>query len=165
MLRSQKAGLPVCVTVSLLDGLVLARCGFNHSINYRSVMCFGTARIIDEPEEKASALHAIIERFYPGRDEALRPSTAKELKATSVIGMEIEQASAKIRAKGNVDEPEDLSVAVWAGVIPISTVISTLQPCPHNAAEVHPGGTSTFKPERRLDEVMTENQQRYERDF
>jgi nitroimidazol reductase NimA-like FMN-containing flavoprotein (pyridoxamine 5'-phosphate oxidase superfamily) len=163
MLRSQADGLPVCVTVSHLDGLVLARCGFNHSVNYRSAICFGTARIVDEPAEKAAALRAMIERFYPGRDEALRSSTAKELKATTVIGMEIEEASAKIRAKGNVDEPEDLSVPVWAGVIPITTVIGKPQPCPHNVTETHPGGTAAFTRGRRLDEVMTENQQRYER--
>jgi hypothetical protein len=163
MLRAQSSGLPVCLAVTHLDGLVLARCGFNHSVNYRSVMCFGVARIVDEPAEKAAALRAMIERFYPGRDEALRPSTPKELKATTVMGMEIEEASAKIRAKGNVDEPGDLSVPVWAGVIPVATLIGTAQPCPHNAAEGHPGGTAAFATERRLDEVMTENQRRYER--
>jgi len=162
MLRAQASGMPVCLTVTHLDGLVLARCGFNHSVNYRSAMCFGTARIVDEPEEKAAALCAMIERFYPGRDAALRPSTAKELKATTVIGMAIEEASAKVRAKGNVDEPEDLPVPVWAGVIPITTMIGTPQPCPHNATESHPGGTAAFTPERRLDEVLTENQRRYE---
>ena len=162
MLRSQEIGLPVCVTVSHLDGLVLARCGFNHSVNYRSAMCFGTARVVEDPEQKAAALRSMIERYYPGRDEELRPSTAKELKATSVISMEIEEASAKVRSKGNVDEPEDLSVPVWAGVIPIMTLIGTPRPCPHNATETHPGGTAAFSPERRLDEVLTENQQRYE---
>ena len=164
MLRSQADGLPVCVTVSHLDGLVLARCGFNHSVNYRSVLCFGTARIVEAPEEKAAAVRAMIERFYPGRDEALRPMTAKELKATSVIGMDIEEASAKIRAKGNVDEPEDLSVPVWAGVIPILTVTGTMQPCPHNATDAHPGGTGVFTPGRILDQILTENQRRYEQD-
>ncbi len=164
MLRSQEDGLPVCVTVSHLDGLVLARCGFNHSVNYRSAMCFGTARIIGDPAEKTAALHAMIERFYPGRDEALRPSTTQELKATSVIGMDIEEASAKIRAKGNVDEPEDLSVPVWAGVIPVTTVTGTMQPCPHNATNAHPGGTAAYTPGRTLDQILTESQRRYEQD-
>lgn len=164
MLRSQEDGLPVCVTVSHLDGLVLARCGFNHSVNYRSAMCFGTARIIDDPAAKTAALHAMIERFYPGRDEALRPSTSQELKATSVIGMDIEEASAKIRAKGNVDEAEDMSVPVWAGVIPITTVTGTMQPCPHNATSAHPGGTAAFTPGRTLDQILAENQRRYAQD-
>jgi hypothetical protein len=127
-------------------------------------MCFGTARIIDDPAEKTAALHAMIERFYPGRDEALRPSTTQELKATSVIGMDIEEASAKIRAKGNVDEPDDISVPVWAGVIPIMTVTGTMQPCPHNATNLHPGGTAAFTPGRALDQILTENQRRYEQD-
>jgi nitroimidazol reductase NimA-like FMN-containing flavoprotein (pyridoxamine 5'-phosphate oxidase superfamily) len=164
MLRTQKDGLPVCVTVSHLDGLVLARCGFNHSVNYRSAMCFGTARIISDHAEKTAALRAMIERFYPGRDDALRPSTAQELKATSVISMDIEEASAKIRAKGNVDEPEDLAVPVWAGVIPVQTLIGKPEPCPHNVREAHPGGTAAFALDRRLDEVLTENHSRYERD-
>ena len=163
MLRSQKTDVPVCVTVSHLDGLVLARCGLNHSVNYRSVMCFGTAKIVDNPDEKLSALTAMIERFYPKRNEALRPITAQELKATSVIGMEIQEASAKVRAKGNVDEPEDLGVPIWAGVIPVTTIIGDLQPCPHNGNSLHQGGTEVFVPGRRLDEVLFENQSRYER--
>jgi len=162
MLRSQVSGVPVCVTVSHLDGLVLARCGFNHSANYRSAMCFGTARLVDDPAEKAQSLHAMIERFYPGRDSALRPSTDQELKATKVIGMEIEEASAKVRAKGNVDNPEDLTVPVWAGVIPVTTVIGELQPCPHTGAPVHIGGTDTYPSGQRLDAVLAANHKRYE---
>ena len=126
MLRSQHDRLPVCLTVSHLDGLVLARCGFNHSVNYRAAMCFGTAAAIDDPEEKAQALHAMLERFYPGRDEALRPMTARELKATSVVGMTIDEATAKVRAKMNADDAADLSVPVWAGVVPVSTVIGEI---------------------------------------
>ena len=99
-----------------------------------------------------------------GRDEALRPSTTQELKATSVIGMDIEEASAKIRAKGNVDEAEDMSVPVWAGVIPIMTVTGTMQPCPHNATNAHPGGTAAFTPGRTLDQILTESQRRYGQD-
>jgi len=154
MLRAQGAGLPVCVTVSLLDGLVLARSGFNHSVNYRSAMCFGTARLVDDPAEKAAALHAMIERFYPGRDAALRPISAQELKATSVIGMDIEQASAKVRAKGNVDEPEDLAVPVWAGVIPVATVLGDAQPCPHNGAQASPAGLDAYRSGERLDDAL-----------
>jgi nitroimidazol reductase NimA-like FMN-containing flavoprotein (pyridoxamine 5'-phosphate oxidase superfamily) len=154
MLRAHASGLRVCVTVTHLDGLVLARCGFNHSVNYRSAMCFGTARIIEDPVDKAAALHSMIERLYPGRDAALRPITTQELKATTVIGMDIEEASAKTRAGGNVDEPGDLSVPVWAGVIPVTTVIGERQPCPHNSADAQPGGIEVFAPGLRLDELL-----------
>ena len=102
MLRSQRDGLPVCLTVTHLDSLVLARCGFNHLVDYRSAMCFGTARIIDDPEEKSRAL----DPHYPGRAATLRPSTALEFKATTVIGMAIDQASGKVRSKGVGDEEE-----------------------------------------------------------
>lgn len=154
MLRTQHDRLPVCLTVSHLDGLVLARCGFNHSANYRSAMCFGTASAIDDAEEKAQALHGMLERFYPGRDAALRPMTPQELKATSVVGMTIDEASAKVRAKLNADHPEDLSVPVWAGVVPVQTVIGEWQPCPHNASEAHPSGVTPYEPGQRLDEVF-----------
>jgi uncharacterized protein len=107
MLRSQRDGLAVCLTVTHLDSLVLARCGFNHSVDYRSAMCFGTAHIIDEQAEKTAALDRMIDRFYPGRGKTLRTSTALELKATTVIGMVIETASGKIRSKGVGDEEED----------------------------------------------------------
>ena len=95
MLRSQRDGVPVCLTVTHLDSLVLARCGFNHSVDYRSAMCFGTAHIIDAPTEKSAALDRMINQFYPERAATLRPSTVLELKATTVIGMSIEEASGK----------------------------------------------------------------------
>lgn len=155
MLRTQHDRLPVCLTVSHLDGLVLARCGFNHSVNYRAAMCFGTAAAVDDPEEKAQALHGMLERFYPGRDEGLRPMTAQELKATSVVGMTIDEASAKVRAKMNADDAEDLSVPVWAGVVPVSTVIGEWRPCPHNGPAAPPLGVEPYVPGLRLDEVLT----------
>jgi uncharacterized protein len=154
MLRTQHDRLPVCLTVSQLDGLVLARCGFNHSVNYRSVMCFGTAAAVDDVDEKAQALHAMLERFYPGRDAALRPMTAQELKATSVVGMTIDEASAKVRAKMNADNPEDLTVPVWAGVIPVTTVVGEWQACPHTPADAHREGLEPYAPGQRLDEVF-----------
>ena len=101
MLRSQKPGVPVCLTVTHLDSLVLARCGFNHSVDYRSAMCFGTAHFIDDPQEKERALDSMVDRFYPERAKSLRTSTTQELKATTVIGMTIDQASAKVRSKGD----------------------------------------------------------------
>jgi nitroimidazol reductase NimA-like FMN-containing flavoprotein (pyridoxamine 5'-phosphate oxidase superfamily) len=154
MLRAQHDRLPVCLTVSHLDGLVLARCGFNHSVNYRAAMCFGTAAAVDDPGEKAQALHAMLERFYPGRDGVLRPMTAQELKATGVVGMTIEEASAKVRAKMNADEPDDLSVPLWAGVVPVSTVIGPRQPCPHNLPGAREDGVTPYAPGLRLDEVF-----------
>ncbi len=159
MLRSQAAGVPVCVAVSHLDGLVMARTGFNHSANYRSALCFGQARII-EGEEKVAALHAMIERYYPGRDAGLRPFSTQDIKATTVIGMEIEEASAKVRAKGNVDEPEDLGNPSWAGVIPVATVLGQAQPCPHNPVNPIMVGLDAYTPGKRLDEVLAEVQER-----
>jgi nitroimidazol reductase NimA-like FMN-containing flavoprotein (pyridoxamine 5'-phosphate oxidase superfamily) len=153
MLRSQSPGIPVCVTVSHLDGLVMARTGFNHSANYRSALCFGQARII-EGDEKVAALHAMIERYYPGRDAGLRPFSTQDIKATTVIGMEIEEASAKVRAKGNVDEPGDLGNASWAGVIPVTTVIGVAQPCPNNPAAPVMAGLESYAPGARLDTAI-----------
>jgi nitroimidazol reductase NimA-like FMN-containing flavoprotein (pyridoxamine 5'-phosphate oxidase superfamily) len=131
MLRHLKAGTPVCVTVSHLDGLVLARSGFHHSANYRSAMCFGTARIVDDPDEKAEALSDVVDRFYPGRTATLRQSNAQEIKATTVIGMDIETASAKVRDAGVADDEDDLDLPIWAGVIPVKTVIGASQTSPH----------------------------------
>jgi nitroimidazol reductase NimA-like FMN-containing flavoprotein (pyridoxamine 5'-phosphate oxidase superfamily) len=163
MLRSLRAGAPACLTVSHLDGLVLARSGFNHSANYRSAMCFGTARIIDDPHEKAAALLGVVDRFYPGRAAELRPTSAQEAKATMVIGMRIDEASAKIRAKGVADDEEDYGFPVWAGVIPVTSTIGAAEPCPR----LLPGMTQSeslaaFKAGRRLDELLSETQGVYE---
>lgn len=163
MLRRMKAGVPACVTVTHLDGLVLARSGFNHSVNYRSAMCFGTARLIEDPHEKAFALEAVIERLYPDRNASLRPISAKEIKATAVVAMPIEQASAKVRAKGVADEEEDYGHPVWAGVIPVKTALGTPQPCPRLLAGQAPGPEfSAFADGRRLDDVLLESQAAYE---
>jgi len=102
MLRNLQAGERACLTVTHLDSLVLARSGFNHSADYRSVMAFGTARLVEDPQEKARALVMMVDRLFPGRTAGLRPTTALELKATSVVWMDIEDASAKIRARGDV---------------------------------------------------------------
>jgi len=164
MLRQLQAGTPVCLTVSHLDGLVLARCGFNHSANYRSAMCFGTARIVDEPDEKARALKAIVDRFYPGRTEALRPDSAQEIKATMVIAMDIEEASAKARAKGVGDDEADYALPVWAGVIPVSTVIGAPQLSPHVPEGVSfPEHLAAYQSGRLLDQALLEAQAAYER--
>ena len=161
MLRSQRDGLPVCLTVTHLDRLVLARCGFNHSVDYRSAMCFGTAHIIDDPVEKAAALDRMIDRFYPDRAATLRPSTALELKATTVIGMTIEEASGKIRSKGVGDEEADYALPIYAARFPVSTAIGEVEPCPRLLDGVPcPPGLDGFIPGRRLDEIMLETQAR-----
>lgn len=163
MLRLLKAGAPACLTVSHLDGLVLARCGFNHSANYRSAMCFGTARIVDDPEEKARALLGVVNRFYPGRADDLRATSTQESKATTVIGMRIEDASAKVRAKGVADEEEDYDHPVWAGVIPVRTVIGADQPCPRLLPDIaRPDHLSAYREGARLDEALVQMQRVYE---
>lgn len=164
MLRHEKAGAPVCLTVSHLDGLVLARSGFNHSANYRSAMCFGTAAIVDDPEEKMHALAAVTNRFWPGRAETLRPIDAQEAKATMVVGMTIEEASVKVRAKGvGDDDLEDANFPVWAGVIPVSAVLGPLQPSPVLAPSITvPANLSFYAAGRTLDEALLETQAIYE---
>jgi uncharacterized protein len=159
MLRHLAEGVPACLTASHLDGLVLARSAFNHSVNYRSAMCFGTARIVDDPTEKARALDALVDRFYPGRAATLRPTSAKELKATMVIAMTIDEASAKVRAKGVADDEEDLGHPVWAGVVPLRTVIEADRPCPHvPEGMVRSEALAAYRPGRTLDEAFAETQ-------
>jgi uncharacterized protein len=120
MLRAQRAGIPVCVAVSHVDGLVLARSAFRHSLNYRAVMAFGTAVLVEDEVEKAAGLNAFIERLYPRRTGRMRPILPQELKATSLMGMVIEEASAKIRANGPLDIESDWMADCWAGVIPVA---------------------------------------------
>lgn len=163
MLRNQSQGTPVCLTVSHLDGLVLARSGFNHSANYRSAMCFGTAQIIDDPQQKAHALKGVVDRFYPGRSMDLRANHAQEVKATMVIGMQIEEASAKTRAAGVGDDEEDMATPLWAGVIPVSTVIGAAEISPHVPAGVEaPALLDIYREGRSLDEALSECQTLYE---
>jgi nitroimidazol reductase NimA-like FMN-containing flavoprotein (pyridoxamine 5'-phosphate oxidase superfamily) len=154
MLRMLSVGAPVCLTVSQIDGLVMARTGLNHSANYRSVMCFGTARLVADPAEKEEALTAMIERYFPGRAARLRPFSAQDIKATKVVGMTIDEASAKVRAKGNVDEPEDLGNPSWAGVIPVRTVIGAREPCPHNTPAADATGLEAYADGGRLDDAL-----------
>jgi len=129
MLRALSGGLPVCVTVTLLDGLVLARTAFHHSINYRSVMVLGVAHPLDG-EEKLRGLRAITEHMVRGRWEDVRPPTEQELKATSVLRLEIDEASAKVRQGFTIDEGDDLSLPYWAGVVPFALVPGAAVPEP-----------------------------------
>ena len=136
MLRNLSSGERACLTVTHFDSLVLARCGYNHSADYRSVMAFGTARILNDPEEKARALVMMVDRFFPDRTACLRPSSDQEIKATTVVWMEIEEASAKIRARGVVDEEEDYVLPIYAERIPLRTVLGEPEPCPRLPAGV-----------------------------
>jgi uncharacterized protein len=123
MLRNQSAGIPVCLTVTHVDGLVVARSGFHHSLNYRAVMAFGMAAKVEDPEEKEAGLNAFVDRVYPGRTKLIRGINGQELKATTLMGMTIEEASAKLRTGGPVDDEEDYTADCWAGVIPVTPVI------------------------------------------
>jgi nitroimidazol reductase NimA-like FMN-containing flavoprotein (pyridoxamine 5'-phosphate oxidase superfamily) len=128
MLRTLSDGVPVCVTASLIDGLVLARSAFHHSMNYRSVVVLGTARPVVDPVEKLEALRAIVEHVVPGRwDEARQPSE-KEMKATLVLGLPLAEASAKTRTGPPLDDEEDYNLPCWAGEIPIR--LAALDPVP-----------------------------------
>ena len=122
MLRTLAGGVPVCVTVTLIDGLVLARSAFHHSMNYRSVVVFGRATLIEEREEKLAALIALSEHMIPGRWEEVRGPNEQELKLTTVLSLPLDEASAKVRTGPPVDDEEDYELDVWAGVIPLRLV-------------------------------------------
>jgi nitroimidazol reductase NimA-like FMN-containing flavoprotein (pyridoxamine 5'-phosphate oxidase superfamily) len=119
MLRQMKEGVRVCVTVTLLDGLVLARSVFNHSMNYRSVVILGKATLVDDPEEKLAALRVLSDHIIPGRWDDARQPNERELKATSVLRVPIEEFSAKVRTGPPIDDQEDYSFPTWAGVVPL----------------------------------------------
>ncbi|MET9763349.1 pyridoxamine 5'-phosphate oxidase family protein [Streptomyces sp. NPDC006372] len=127
-------GLPVCLTVTHVDGLVLARSAFHHSINYRSVVVHGVARDVTDPEEKRQALDALVDQVVPGRAADSRPADKKELAATAVIRLDLEEVSAKLRTGGVNDEPEDLALPHWAGVVPVRKTYGTPIPDPGLAA-------------------------------
>jgi len=125
MLRNLDRAIPVCVTVTLLDGLVLARSVFNHSMNYRSVVILGNATLISNPEEKLAALLALSQHILPGRWDDSRQPNEKELKATSVLRIPIEEFSAKVRVGPPIDDEPDYTFPTWAGVIPLDTTVGT----------------------------------------
>jgi uncharacterized protein len=136
MLRSLAGGIEACVTITLVDALVLARSAFHHSLNYRSVMVFGRVTSVDDAEEKYAALHALVEHVVPGRMADARPPSDKELRATSVLRLPITEASAKVRTGGPNDDPEDLALPIWAGQIPLSTNYGSPIPEPDAIATV-----------------------------
>ena len=121
MMRNLAGGIDVCVTVTLIDGLVLARSAFHHSVNYRSVVIFGKAKLVEDENEKIEALYAFTEHIVPNRWNEIREPNELELKATTVLSLPLEEASAKIRTGDPVDDDEDYALDVWAGVIPLKT--------------------------------------------
>ncbi|MFN8058560.1 MAG: pyridoxamine 5'-phosphate oxidase family protein [Vicinamibacterales bacterium] len=138
MLRTIGTGTPVCVTVSHLDGLVLARSAFHHSVNYRSVMAFGTARELTDETEALGALRDFTERLYPGRWDELRPITPQEVKATTVMAMDLTEAVAKVRVGMPIDDDEDYALPIWAGVVPVTTAPGAPVDDPRNLPGVRP---------------------------
>jgi uncharacterized protein len=122
LLRTGARGLDMCLTVTLVDGLVLARSAFHHSVNYRSVVVMGRASRIDDLDERRAALEVLVESFVPGRSPDTRPPTELELRGTTVLALPLDEASAKVRIGGPREEDEDMDLPVWAGVIPLSLV-------------------------------------------
>jgi nitroimidazol reductase NimA-like FMN-containing flavoprotein (pyridoxamine 5'-phosphate oxidase superfamily) len=122
MLRSLAGGLDACVTVTIVDGLVLARSAFHHSMNYRSVLVFGRATRVDEPKEKYAALVALSEHILRGRWADVREPNEQEMKLTTVLCLPLEEASAKIRTGPPLDDEEDYALPIWAGVVPLKLV-------------------------------------------
>jgi nitroimidazol reductase NimA-like FMN-containing flavoprotein (pyridoxamine 5'-phosphate oxidase superfamily) len=134
MLKTLREGVQVCVTVTLVDGLVMARSAFHHSMNYRSVVVFGRARVLEGEEEKLAALRAFTEHVAPARwDEVRRPSR-QELNATLVLALRLDEASAKVRTGPPVDDEEDYALPVWAGVVPLTLGAGEVVPDPRLAA-------------------------------
>ena len=138
MMRAMAEEIEVCVTVTLIDGLVLARSAFHHSMNYRSVVAFGAAKIIKDENEKIEALRLFTEHIIPGRWREVRLPTTNELKATTVLSLPLTEASAKIRTGNPVDDSEDYALDVWAGVIPLEIKAGKPLPDPQMNQEITP---------------------------
>ena len=150
MQRTLATGTPVCVTATLVDGLVLARAQFHHSMNYRSVVVLGTARVVDSEEERDRALRAVVEHVMEGRSSGSRPPNRKELAATSIVAIPIDEASAKIRTGPPKDEEVDHDLPIWAGVVPLTLVARPPEPAeglpdgvelPDHVRDYRPGPT------------------------
>jgi nitroimidazol reductase NimA-like FMN-containing flavoprotein (pyridoxamine 5'-phosphate oxidase superfamily) len=134
-LRDLSRGIAVCLTVTHADGLILARTAFNHSFNYRSVMVFGVARAITDPDEKVAALERLTNGLVPGRWDDIRQPVGNEVKATSILVLDLDEASAKVRTGPPGDEGEDLEFDTWAGVIPFSVIVGAPETDPKLAAD------------------------------
>lgn len=130
MLRSLAGPIEACVTITLVDALVLARSAFHHSMNYRSVMVFGPMSAVTDADEKRAALHALVEHIVPGRTADARPPSVSEIRGTSVLALAIDEASAKVRVGGPIDDEPDLALPVWAGQLPVVTTFGIAVPEP-----------------------------------
>ena len=136
LMRALAASAPVCLTATSVDGLVLARSAFHHSVNYRSAVLLGTAREVEPPEERLRALEAFTEKMVPGRWPEVRPPSRQELKGTRVLALGLDEASAKLRAGPPEDDEEDYDLPVWAGVLPLSTAVDDPEPDPRLADDI-----------------------------
>src|ERR1700733_7546959 len=157
MIRSQSDGVPVCLTATHLDAIVLARSGFHHSVNYRSVMAFGTARLVTDTDEKLRLMDSFVDRLYPGRSGEIRPANAQEVKATSFVVMPIDEAAAKIRSTHVADDEEDYALPIWTARIPVRQILGEAEPCPRQPEGLHvPAGLRGYHAERSLDAALLE---------
>jgi len=150
MMRALKAGAPVCLTATLLDGLVMARSAFHHSMNYRCAVVLGVARSVTDDEEKLAALDAVVEHVARGRSAEARPPSDKELRGTAVLALDLDECSAKIRTGPPVDEPEDHALDVWAGVLPLRVAAGEPEADPElrEGIAVSPSVAGWSRPER-----------------
>jgi nitroimidazol reductase NimA-like FMN-containing flavoprotein (pyridoxamine 5'-phosphate oxidase superfamily) len=154
-LTVQSRGIPVCLTVTHVDGFVLARSGFNHSINYRSAMVFGTAQLLDDPVAKLRAVNVLVDRVFPGRATSIRPPTDKEIKAVKIVGMQIEDATAKVRTGPPLDDAKDYALPIWAGVVEVRAEIGATIPDNRVAVGVAtPEHVTAYKQHATLDDVL-----------
>jgi nitroimidazol reductase NimA-like FMN-containing flavoprotein (pyridoxamine 5'-phosphate oxidase superfamily) len=128
MLAASSDGLPVCVTVTLVDGLVLARAALRHSLQYRSVVVLGTARLVQDRREKLRALDALLDHIASGRSADSRPPNSRELAATAVLAVDLVEVSAKVRVGGPVDDQDDIALPHWAGVVPLTLAAGAPEP-------------------------------------
>ncbi|MDO8186642.1 pyridoxamine 5'-phosphate oxidase family protein [Conexibacter sp. JD483] len=154
MVRKLSAGVPACLTTTLVDGLVLARSAFHHSMNYRSVVVLGTATLVEGADERADALEAFTEKLLPGRWDEVRQPNAQELKGTRVLTMELTEASAKVREGGPVDDEGDYAFDVWAGVVPLALTAGAPIPDARLRAGVEPSAAVTGWAAARGDQTI-----------
>lgn len=143
MVRKLAAGVPACLTTTLVDGIVLARSAYHHSMNYRSVVVLGTATLVEGADERAAALEAFTEKLLPGRWDEVRPPSPQEVKGTRVLAMELSEASAKVRDGGPVDDEEDYALDVWAGVVPLALRAGAPEPDARLRAGIEPSPAVT----------------------
>ena len=162
MLRTVKGGVPVCLTVTHLDGLVLARSGFHHSMNYRAAMLFGRAEFVADGSEKERALRHFIERLWPGRAEGLRANDRQELKATTVLAMPIDEASAKVRTGPPKDDEPDYALPIWAGTVAVRQVVGQTVADPRLGPGIaRPAHLAPFHEGAALDEILSAHARTY----